>query len=73
MRWPTGSQEIAGSILGSRHLLSKRFGHEIISMAILSRRAVVSNCWWRKYGHLVLVNRLGSVPRNIVDRLTDCA
>ena len=26
---------------------------------------------WRKYGHLVLVNRLGSLPRNSVHRLTD--
>ena len=26
---------------------------------------------WRKYGHLVLVNRLRSLPRNSADRLTD--
>ena len=32
--------------------------------------AVVS-CYWRKYGHLVLVNGLGSLPRNSVDRLAD--
>ena len=37
-----------------------------------SRRVVVS--YWRKYVHLVLVNRLGglSLPRNSVVRLTDC-
>ena len=34
-----------------------------------SSGAVVS--YWRKFGHLVLVNRLGSLPRNSVDRLTD--
>ena len=49
-------------------------GHEIISMAFLptadSSRAVVS--YWRKDVHLVLVNCLGSLPRNIVVRLTDC-
>ena len=31
--------------------------------------AVVS--YWQKYGHLVLVNCLGSLPRNNVDMLTD--
>ena len=31
--------------------------------------AIVS--YWRKYGHLVLVNRLGSLPSNSVVRLTD--
>ena len=36
-----------------------------------SSRAVVS--YWRKYGHLVLINRFGSLPRNSVDRLTDHA
>ena len=34
-----------------------------------SSRAFVS--YWRKYGHLVLVNRFGGLPRNSVDRLTD--
>ena len=31
-------------------------------------------CYWRKYVHEVLVNRLGglSVPRKRVFRLTDC-
>ena len=33
------------------------------------RRAIIS--YWRKYRDLVLVNRLGSFPRNRVDRLTD--
>ena len=36
-----------------------------------SRRAVVS--YWRKNVHLVLVNCLGGLPRNNVDRLTDRA
>ena len=35
-----------------------------------SSRAVVS--YWRKDVHLVLVNCLGSLPRNSVVRLTDC-
>ena len=26
--------------------------------------------YWRKYGHLELDNRLGTLPRNSVDRLT---
>ena len=34
-----------------------------------SSRAVVS--YWRNDVHLVLVNRLGSLPRNSVVRLTD--
>ena len=32
-----------------------------------SSRTVVT--YWGKYGHLVLDNRLGSLPRNSVDRL----
>ena len=46
--------------------------HTFVSPSPDSRRAVVS--YWRKYVHLVLVNRLGglSLPRNSVVRLTDC-
>ena len=42
-----------------------------VSPSAFSRRAVVS--YWRKYGHEVLVNRLGglSLPRKSVVRLTD--
>ena len=36
-----------------------------------SRRAVVS--YWRKNVYQVLVNCRGGLPRNSVDRLTDCA
>ena len=43
------------------------YGHSVPTSD--SSRAVVSYC--RKYGHLVLVNSLGSLPRNSVDRLTD--
>ena len=39
------------------------------AIRFVSSRAVVS--FWRKYGPLVLVNCLGSLPRNSVDRLTD--
>ena len=39
------------------------FGHEIISTAILSLLLIQE----------VLVNCLGGLPRNSVDRLTDCA
>ena len=46
-------------------------GHEIISTAILSSGAVVS--YWRKYGYLILVNRLGRLPRNSVVWLSDRA
>ena len=44
-------------------------GNEIISTVIHSSRAVVS--YWRKDVHLVLVNRLGSLPKNNVVRLAD--
>ena len=45
--------------------------HTFVSPSAFSRRAVVS--YWRKYGHEVLVNRLGglSLPRKSVVRLTD--
>ena len=49
-------------------------GPDINSMAILSpsadsRMAVVSY-WWKNV-HKVLINCLGGLPRNSVDRLTD--
>ena len=45
--------------------------HTFVSSSACSRRAVV--CYWRKYVHEVLVNRLGglSLPRKSVVRLTD--
>ena len=43
-----------------------------ISTAILSLLLIQVGSYWRKYGHLVLDNCLGSLPRNSVDRLTDC-
>ena len=75
MHRPTGIQEVAGSILGSgtifrRDLVTNNFYSHSLPTAD-SSRAVVS--YWRKYGHLVLVNCLGSLPRNSVDRLTDRA
>ena len=69
MRLQIGIQEVTGSILGPTTYLSKLFGHEIFSTAILSQPPIVS--YWRNHGHLVLVNRLGSLPGNSVDRLTD--
>ena len=44
-----------------------------VSPSADSRGAVVSNCYWRKYVHEVLVNHLGglSLPRKSVVRLTD--
>ena len=52
-----------------RHHPFVEIGHEIISTAILSLPLVVN--YWRKDVHLVLVNRLGRVPRNSVVKLTD--
>ena len=45
--------------------------HTFVSLSADSRRAFV--CYWRKYMHEVLVNRLGglSLPRKSVVRLTD--
>ena len=45
--------------------------HTFVSPSAFSRRAVVS--YWRKYVHVVLVNRLEglSLPRKSVVRLTD--
>ena len=56
MRRPTGIQEVAGSILGSGTIFPRDL---VISMDILALP-------------LIQVNRLGSLPRNSVDRLTDC-
>ena len=75
MRRPTGIiQEVTGSILRSGTIFRRDnwswnnfYGHSLPTAE--SCMAVVS--YWRKYGHLVLVNRLGSLPRNSVDRLTD--
>ena len=59
----TQEPEVPGSIPGPA---------TFVSLSADSRRVVVS-CW-RKYVHLVLVNRLGglSLPRKSVVRLTDC-
>ena len=59
----TRKSEVLGSIPG----LATYFRHPSFD----SRRAVV--CYWRKYVHEVLVNRLGglSLPRKCVVRLTD--
>ena len=47
-------------------------GHEIISTAILSLPLIqVAVSYWQKDVYLVVVNRLGSLPRNSVVRLTD--
>ena len=66
MRHPTGIQEVAGLILGSSTIF---YGHPVPTTD--SSWAVVS--YWQKYGHLVLVNCLGNLHRNSVDRLIDCA
>ena len=50
-------------------------GHEIISSpAVLSLHLIQVGqvvSYWRNDGHLVLVNHLGSMPRNSVIKLTD--
>ena len=51
-----------------RHSVAE-FGHEIISTAIVSLPLI--QVGWQKDVHLVLVNRLGSMPRSSVVRLTD--
>ena len=56
---------------------SVEIGHEIISTAILSLPLIQEGqlfvSYWRKNVHLVLVNCLGGLPSNSVDRLTDRA
>ena len=75
MRRPTGIQEVAGSISGPAPSFVEIW-HWMISTTILSlpliqvRQFLVTD---EKYGHLVLLNHLGSLPRNSVDRLTDRA
>ena len=70
----TERSDVPNSIRGPAHTFVES-NHEICSTAIPpstdSRRVVVS--YWRKYGHLVLVNRLGglSLPGKSVVRLTD--
>ena len=51
---------------------SGEIGHEIISATILSLpRIQVRQLYRRKDVHLELVNRIGSLSRNSVVRLTD--
>ena len=68
----TGIQQVTGLILNAATYLLYRFGHKFYghSLPTADLGTVVVSCW-RKYGHLVLVNRLGSLPRNRVDRFTD--
>ena len=58
----TQEPEVQGSILGPPHTFVSPFAD--------SRRAIVSH--WQKYGHLVMVNRLGglSLSTNSMFRLT---
>ena len=60
-----------GKIISIFHGCMPVWPHTFVSPSAFSRRAVVS--YWRKYGHEVLVNRLGglSLPRKSVVRLTD--
>ena len=60
MRRPTGIHEVevAGSILGPSTYLSFSLPTADLSRAV---------SYWRKYRHLILVNRLGSLPRYSVD------
>ena len=66
-----GMRTVMGSILWSGNILSctwnHLYGHSFPSAD--SSKAVVN--YWRKHMHLVLVNYLGSLPRNSVVRLTD--
>ena len=57
----------AGLILRSCNIWNIFYGHSFPTAD--SSRAVVS--YWWKDEHLVLVNRLGRLPRNSVVRLTD--
>ena len=61
---------VVGSIIGSGNILlswNHFYGHSLPTAD--SSRAVVS--YWRKDVHLVVVNRLGRLPRNSAVRLTD--
>ena len=63
-----------GSILDLATYLSYRFGHEIISMSILSLLLIQKeqlSVTGERFGHLVVVNCLGSMPRDSVGRLND--
>ena len=68
----TGIQEVVGSTLSpatDRNLVMNNFYSHSLPTADASW-AVVS--YWQKYGQLlVLVNHLGSLPGNSVDKLTD--
>ena len=50
-------------------------GHEQLKFVMMecskTQIRLMRPSYWLKYEHLVLVNRLGSLPRNSVDRLTD--
>ena len=63
---------VAGSVSGPATFFLE-IGHKIFNGHSLpnadSSKTVVS--YWRKHVHLVLVNRLGSLPRNSVVRLTE--
>ena len=65
---------VAGSILMSGNIISWNFVHEIISTAILSlpliQEGQLSVTGKRMCTKNVLVNCLGGLPRNSVDRLT---
>ena len=72
---PPGMRTVADSILtsgktfirGDFVMKKKIYGHPLSSADL--RRAVVG--YWRKNVHYVLINCLGSLPRNSVDKLTD--
>ena len=70
-RCPTGIHLVTFSILGpaTSFIVIWSWNNTYGLPTADSSRAVVS--YWRQYGHLVLVNRLGSLPRNSMDRLTD--
>ena len=66
MRRPTSVQEVVGLILGSGHIAFVEIWSCILFLPLIQVGPDE-----RMGPKLVLVNRLGSLPRNIVDRLTD--
>ena len=64
---PPDMRTVAVSILESGNMFFVEIGNEIMSTPILFLPLI----HWRKDVHLMLVNRLGRLPRNSVVRLSD--
>ena len=66
-----GMWTVSGSLLRSGKVLLMGFGHEIISTVILSLPLILAEQLSVTGERIVLVNLLGSLPRNSVVGLTD--